>query len=186
MALQPMTVRLFNQAYFHRVPKRGTDALMHYSRFLFPLDAIQRWNRIYGRRGFHQFQCVVPPDRAARTIRLLLEKISAAGTGSFLAVLKSMGPPGIGYLSFAQPGFTLAVDFPNEPPARPLLAELERIAGEAGGRIYLAKDDTVSADQFANMYPSLQEFRAVLTHIDPDGRFQSDMARRLNIRGVGP
>ena len=186
VALRPMTVRLFNQLYFHRIPKRGTDALMPYSRFLFPLDAIHRWNRIYGRRGFHQFQCVVPPDGAEKTIRLLLEKISSAGTGSFLAVLKSMGPAGVGYLSFAQPGFTLAVDFPNEPPARPLLAELERIAGAAGGRIYLAKDDTVSAAQFATMYPSLPQFRSVLERVDPTGRFQSDMSRRLNVRGDRP
>jgi decaprenylphospho-beta-D-ribofuranose 2-oxidase len=181
-ALGRTTVRAFNTVYRLRVPAEGSERRMHYASFLFPLDALHDWNRIYGRRGFHQFQCLVPFEGGAAALRRLLEGISGSGLGSFLAVLKAMGKRGSGYLSFPAPGYTLALDFPNAPGVKELLARLERITADAGGRVYLAKDSTLSPDLLPTMYPDLDRFRAVLDEIDPQCRMTSDMARRLAIR----
>jgi decaprenylphospho-beta-D-ribofuranose 2-oxidase len=179
--LNPLSIRGFNAAYWRRVPPRGDEQVMHYNRFLFPLDGIQDWNRLYGRRGFHQFQCVLPEPVAAHGLRRLLETVGAAGTASFLAVLKWMGRQGRGMLSFAQPGVTLALDIPAKPGSRELLGRLERITRDSGGRIYLAKDSALSPEGFAEMYPRLGEFRAVRARLDPEGRLSSEMSRRLGM-----
>jgi decaprenylphospho-beta-D-ribofuranose 2-oxidase len=181
-ALGRTSVRAFNALYRRHVPAGGVESTMPYAKFLFPLDALHDWNRIYGRRGFHQFQCLVPFEGGAVTLRRMLEGIAQSGLGSFLAVLKAMGERGSGYLSFPAPGYTLALDFPNAPGVKELLARLERLAADAGGRVYLAKDATLSADLLPAMYPELDRFRAVLDEIDPQGRMTSDMARRLAIR----
>ena len=181
-ALGPATVRAFNALYRRHVPAEGSERTMHYAKFLFPLDTLHEWNRIYGGRGFHQFQCLVPFAGGAAALRQLLEAIARSGQGSFLAVLKALGERGSGYLSFPAPGYTLALDFPNAPGVKELLARLERITAEAGGRVYLAKDATLSADLLPAMYPDLDRYRAVLDEVDPDGRMGSDMARRLAIR----
>jgi decaprenylphospho-beta-D-ribofuranose 2-oxidase len=180
--LNGTTVALFNEAYYRRVPEGGRERIEGYRRFLYPLDAIQGWNRLYGRAGFYQFQCVLPDAAAARGLPLMLEEISRARRASFLAVLKTLGGEGRGYLSFPMRGYTLALDFPRRPGVEELLARLERLTLDHGGRIYLAKDATLSPEGFRRMYPRLPEFQAVLDRIDPDGRFNSDMARRLNMR----
>ena len=176
------SVRLFNFAYYRRLPAAGREERVAFERFLYPLDAIEDWNRIYGRRGFHQFQCVVPDEAAPRALRRMLEAVAAAGSASFLAVLKSLGGEGRGMLSFPMRGYTLALDFPHRPGIATLLSELEHLTLEYGGRAYLAKDADLSAGAVAVMYRRLPEFRALLARIDPDGRFSSDMARRLAIR----
>ena len=181
-ALSRTTVRAFNAVYRRHVPAGGTEGTLPYAKFLFPLDALHEWNRIYGRRGFHQFQCLVPFEGGASALRQLLDSIAQSGRGSFLAVLKALGERGAGYLSFPAPGYTLALDFPNAPGVNELLARLERITADHGGRIYLAKDATLSPDLLPTMYPELDRFRAVLDDIDPHGRLTSDMARRLAIR----
>jgi decaprenylphospho-beta-D-ribofuranose 2-oxidase len=184
--LNGFTVRAFNRLYYSRVPARGSESVLPYPTFLFPLDAVHDWNRIYGKRGFHQFQCVVPFEAGAAALRQLLEPIAASGHGSFLAVLKAMGPAGAGYLSFPRPGYTLALDFPNAPGATELIARLERIACDHGGRTYLAKDATLSAELMRRMYPQWQEMQTALAEIDPQGRMQSDLARRLQLRAPAP
>ncbi|HYC01876.1 MAG TPA: FAD-binding oxidoreductase [Azospirillaceae bacterium] len=176
------TVRAFNELYWRRIPAGGAQRTVPWRDFLYPLDAIHQWNRMYGKAGFHQFQCVVPMPGAPAAIRMLLEALGRAGRASFLAVLKAMGRPGLGHLSFAQPGLTLAVDIPNRPGVEALLAELERLTLDAGGRVYLAKDSALSPQGFRAMYPRLPEFREALATWDPQGRFDSDMARRLRIR----
>jgi decaprenylphospho-beta-D-ribofuranose 2-oxidase len=181
--LNPASVALFNEAYYRRVPAAGRERLLPYEKFLYPLDAIRDWNRIYGRRGFYQFQCVLPDEAAPRGLRALLEAISAARGASFLAVLKTLGGEGRGHLSFPLRGHTLALDFPRGAGTDELMARLERLTLDHGGRIYLAKDACLSAAGFAAMYPKLDVFRAVLREIDPQGRMTSGMARRLNIRG---
>jgi FAD/FMN-containing dehydrogenase len=103
--------------------------------------------------------------------------------GSFLAVLKSMGAPGRGYLSFPSPGFTLALDFPHGPRVTDLLARLESITCEHGGRTYLAKDSTLTPATMRRMYPKLDRFSEVLAQVDPLGRMASDLSRRLQLRG---
>lgn len=181
-ALNRRTVGLFNELYFRRVPAGGRERRMPAAAFLYPLDAILDWNRMYGRAGFHQFQCVVPDAQAGRGIPALMEAVSASGAGSFLAVLKTLGAGGRGHLSFPMPGFTLALDVPAGGAAEELLPRLERITLDHGGRIYLAKDSRLSPEGFRRMHPRLPEFRAVLERVDPHARFQSDLSRRLCIR----
>ncbi len=185
--LNPFSIRLFNAAYWRRVPSRGVVRWVPFEKFLYPLDALHDWNRIYGRRGFHQFQNVLPFEAGPRALRELLEVISSSGRASFLAVLKRLGagimPPGqAGLLSFPQPGYTLALDFPAGPGIEALYARLVAITRDYGGRVYLAKDALITADDFRAMYPRWDEFRTVLDDVDPGRRLQSDLSRRLRIR----
>ncbi len=182
VTLNSVCVRAFNYFYYRHVPANGVESLIPVETFMFPLDSIREWNRIYGRRGFHQFQCVIPFEYGDIGMRRILDAISKSGTGSSLAVLKAMGPRGAGYLSFAQPGYSLALDFPNRPGIASLIAQLNRIACDHGGRIYLAKDSTLSPDMFRVMYPELPKFQAVLADIDPGGRMNSDLAQRLGLK----
>jgi decaprenylphospho-beta-D-ribofuranose 2-oxidase len=181
-ALNPLSVRAFNSAYYARVPQQGREQRQSYERFLFPLDAVHDWNRFYGKRGFHQFQCVVPFEAGRAALVAMLELTSRAGRGSFLAVLKALGPAGTGYLSFPQPGYTLALDFPNARGASELIDRLQQIACDHGGRVYLAKDSNLRPEDLRLMYPELAKFQEVLAEIDPHGRMQSDLARRLRLR----
>jgi decaprenylphospho-beta-D-ribofuranose 2-oxidase len=180
-ALNPISVRAFNAAYFRRVPQEGRVRNVHAAKFLYPLDAIHGWNRIYGKRGFYQFQCVVPFDRGEEVLRGMLRVITASHRASFLAVLKRMGPGRAGFLSFPMAGYTLALDFPSGDGVAALYATLTRMTKDAGGRIYLGKDALMTADDFRTMYPEFPAFRAVLSEIDPNQRMQSDMAKRLKL-----
>jgi decaprenylphospho-beta-D-ribofuranose 2-oxidase len=181
-SLNRLTVRAFNELYWRRVPVGGQERQESYARFLHPLDALLDWNRLYGKAGFHQFQCVVPFEDGAATLRRLLEAVAHGAAGhSPLAVLKSMGQQGRGLLSFPRPGWTLAIDLPARSGVDGLFARLERITREAGGRIYLAKDAMLSATAFDAMYPNAAAFRAIRAVVDPDRRFQSDLARRVGL-----
>ena len=164
-----LTVRAFNATYYAAQKLAGRSRLQHWDPFFFPLDGVDRWNRLYGRRGFLQFQCVVPTPEALR------ELLKAAPT-SPLTVLKRFGSvPSPGILSFPRPGFTLALDVPNggeETFAQ--LARLEAIAMEAGGALYPAKDARMSPATFSRSYPRLEEFRRF---IDP--AFSSSFWRRV-------
>ena len=179
--LNGLSVSAFNAVYWRRAPVTADEQAVTYRTFFYPLDAIESWNRMYGKRGFQQFQCVVPFGTGEKALRLLLDTIAAAGAASFLAVLKTMGPKGRGMLSFGMPGYSLALDIPTKPGSKELFAALERITRDAGGCIYLAKDSAMSPAGFAAMYPELAAFRAVRARIDPQGRLSSDMARRLGI-----
>lgn len=181
-ALNSLSVRTFNAFYYAGVSSRGSERLLPYQTFLFPLDAIHNWNRIYGKRGFHQFQCILPFESATVGLTQMLELIAKSGHGSFLAVIKAMGQSGIGYLSFPRPGYTLALDFPNASGATELISRLERITCDYGGRTYLAKDSTLSPENFRRMYPNLEKYQAVIAEIDPRKRMHSDLARRIRLR----
>jgi len=180
-ALAAPIVRAFNQLYYHRVPEEGRTLLRPMQDFFFPLDRIHDWNRLYGRRGFHQFQCVVPPDQTD-ALRAMAEAIATSGLASPLAVLKKMGKGRAGYLSFPMEGFTLAVDFPNRPAAVQLIAELDRLTEAAGGRIYLAKDSLASCSTVRAMYPDYAAWRDAVEKADPDHRLATDLIRRLGLR----
>jgi decaprenylphospho-beta-D-ribofuranose 2-oxidase len=180
-ALNPLSVRAFNALFFRRVPAEGRLRQIPVGTFLYPLDAIHGWNRIYGKRGFYQFQCVVPYAEGAAVLRELLQVIAASRQASFLAVLKRMGTGRAGFLSFPMPGYTLALDFPCKAGVEALYARLCGITLESGGRVYLGKDALLSAAAFRAMYPEFEEFRAVLKEVDPGRRMQSGMARRLRL-----
>ncbi len=183
-ALAPPIVRLFNAAYLRRVPVGGRDRTRPLHAFFHPLDRLTGWNKLYGKRGFHQFQCVLPPDSAATTLDQMLREIATAGISSPLSVLKKMGAGRAGHLSFPMEGYTLAVDFPNSDRAGPLLAKLEGMTRSAGGRIYLAKDSSMGAEGLGAMYPELDDWREVVNRADPGGQFETDLSRRLNLRGL--
>ena len=171
-----MSLRAFNAAYFQINKRRSGKQLTHHEPFLYPLDNILDWNRMYGPRGFYQYQSVVPRENERDVTGAMLREIARSGQGSFLAVLKTFGDRlPIGMLSFPRPGVTLALDFPNRgDETLKLLDRLDAIVREAGGRIYLAKDARMSRDIFEAGYPRLTEF-----HQYRDPGMSSAMSRRL-------
>lgn len=173
--LNRYTVRAFNALYYRRQLGKVRRALTYYDPYFYPLDAIGRWNRIYGKRGFLQYQCVVPDDDGGAVLRRLLKEISNSGLGSFLSVLKTFGAvPGAGMLSFPRKGATLALDFPNRPSTMRLLDRLDGIVRAVGGAVYPAKDARMSAYSFQTYYPQWTEFA---TYVDP--QFSSGFWRRV-------
>ena len=169
-----LTLRAFNALYFHGT-RRG-DATTPYQPYFYPLDAIGDWNRIYGPRGFLQYQCVVPPAASADAIAELLRTIAASGSGSFLSVLKVFTErPAAGILSFPRAGTTLVLDFPNRGAATfCLLERLDDIVVAAGGAVYPAKDARLRGERFRRYFPRWQE---MLAHVDP--HFSSGFWRRV-------
>ena len=170
-----LSLRPFNAMYY-RLKKTQARQLQHYEQFFHPLDRIQDWNRLYGPRGFYQYQCVLPREVGAAGVQTLLKTISSAGMGSFLAVLKTFGQrDAVGMLSFARPGVTLALDFPNVGAATlDVFERLDAIVMEAGGRLYPAKDARMSRALFEAGYPRLNEFLPLR-----DAGISSAMSRRL-------
>lgn len=181
--LSPSVVRVFNAAYWRRIPQRGRTVVKSLESFFFPLDKIHNWNRLYGKPGFHQFQCVVPVYET-EALRGILTEIAKSGLASPLAVLKRMGPGRAGFLSFPMEGYTLAVDFPNRPLAERLIKRLEDRTAEAGGRIYLAKDAMAGPDVIKAMYPEHAAWLKAVTKADPEARYTTDLVSRLNLRSA--
>lgn len=153
-----LTLKLFNALYYRHTAAKAGSALTGYARYFYPLDGIRNWNRLYGRRGFQQYQFVVPEATARDALHAFLNAIASSGTGSFLAVLKRCGAlvsPGL--LSFPMPGISLALDFPQHDARNAaLFARLDAIVREAGGRQYPAKDAHMSGADFRAAYPAWQ------------------------------
>ena len=170
----------FNQAWFARAPRREHGRLRTLDGFFYPLDAVAGWNRLYGPRGFVQYQFAVPGGAEA-TLQAVVERLAEARCPSFLAVLKRFGP-GAGMLSFPVAGWSLAVDIPADHPGLGrLLDGFDELVAQAGGRIYLAKDARLRRATLADMYPQLERWRAVRDRADPAGRLRSDLGRRLGL-----
>jgi len=169
-----VTLRAFNALYFHGT-RRG-QSTVPYAPYFFPLDAVADWNRIYGPRGFLQYQCVVPPAQSEAAVGEMLQRIAAGGDGSFLTVLKVFTErPAAGILSFPRAGTTLALDFPNRGGATfDLLERLDDIVVAAGGAVYPAKDARLRGDRFRRYFP---RWESMLAHVDP--RFSSGFWRRV-------
>jgi decaprenylphospho-beta-D-ribofuranose 2-oxidase len=178
-ALNRFTVGAFNRLYRATHGER-TGAVEPLERFFWPLDAVGDWNRAYGRRGFVQYQLVVPMERAD-ALAAVLRRAAESGRASFLAVLKRFGPAGEGILSFPMAGWTLSLDFPVAPGLKEMLGEMDRTVADAGGRVYLAKDAMLDAATFARMYPAAEAFRAVRRTLDPAGVLTSSLARRVGL-----
>jgi len=180
-ALNPLSVRTFNELYFRRGAARtGAAELVPWDSYFFPLDAIANWNRIYGRRGFLQHQCVIPAHRARTVLAEILERVSRRGTASFLAVLKQLGDSH-GLMSFPLRGYTLAMDFPITDTLFDFLDEIDALVVAAGGRLYLAKDARQSRASFAAGYPGLGAFRDIRRRISANERLVSHLSARLGI-----
>ena len=179
--LNRLSVRIFNEAWFRKAPVRRRDELQTIPTFFHPLDMVGGWNRVYGPAGFLQWQFVVPFG-AERTLRRIVEALGRARCTSFLAVLKAFGEGDPGPLSFPAPGWTLALDIPTGVPGlAPLLDRLDDMVVAEGGRVYLAKDSRLRPELVAQMYPRLDEWRAVRHRVDPDARLSSDLSRRLGL-----
>ncbi|MDD2700463.1 MAG: FAD-binding oxidoreductase [Sideroxydans sp.] len=158
--INQLSLRPFNMAYYHLKKLRAGQKITHYEPFFYPLDNLLEWNRMYGPKGFFQYQCVLPREIGRDAVQAMLREISGAGDGSFLAVLKTFGNcPPVGMLSFPQPGVTLALDFTNHGERTfKLFAKLDAIVREAKGRIYPAKDARMPRELFETGYPRLPEF----------------------------
>lgn len=173
--INQLSLRAFNAAYFRQRLSCG-PVLSHYVPYFYPLDGVLNWNRIYGKKGFFQYQCVLPPEASKAALTELMKRIANSGQGSFLAVLKTFGQrESLGMLSFPRPGATLALDFPNlgEKTHR-LFSELDAVVAEAGGALYPAKDARMPAAMFRAGFPRWEAFT---NYIDP--RFSSGFWRRV-------
>ncbi|MDB4286036.1 FAD-binding oxidoreductase [bacterium] len=181
-ALNPLTVRMFNFAYYNKQFKKEVHSIQHYEPFFYPLDALNNWNRIYGKRGFTQYQFAIPPENGREGMHDILGRISKAGLGSFLAVLKTFGPQS-GMMAFPVKGYTLALDFAITKKLFPFLDELDKVVESYGGRVYLTKDVRLKPDTLARMYPQLPEFKALLDRLDPGQTIRSMQSERLGLHG---
>ncbi len=179
--LNRATIGAFNEAWFRRAPVERRGELQTVGAFFHPLDAVEGWNRLYGRAGFVQWQGVVP-FAATETLREVVGRLSAARVPTFLAVLKRFGPGSDAPLSFPAEGWTLALDVPaGVDGLAGLLDGLDELVVGAGGRLYLAKDGRVRPELVPVMYPRLDEWRHERARLDPEGRFRSDLGRRLGL-----
>lgn len=181
--LNPLSIMAFNELWFRSAPRDQRGEAQSLSTFFHPLDGVRDWNRLYGRRGFVQYQFCVPDDQSA-TVGRAIARLASSRLPSFLAVLKRFGAPTPGPLSFPQPGWTLALDLPVGPAKLPgVLDELDELVLDAGGRVYFAKDARLSPLKVRAMYPDLDAFLAVKQRVDPEHRLVSDLARRLDLVG---
>ncbi|MDQ3150939.1 MAG: FAD-binding oxidoreductase [Actinomycetota bacterium] len=174
------TITAFNELWYRKAPRRRRQEIQNITTFFHPLDLVGEWNRVYGPRGFLQYQFVVPFD-AADTFRRAIELIAASGQVSFLNVLKRFGAGNDAPLSFPTPGWTLTVDLPVTSGLAALCDRLDELVLDAGGRLYLAKESRTSAATLHRMYPRLDEWRKVRATVDPHGTFASDLSRRLQL-----
>jgi FAD/FMN-containing dehydrogenase len=181
MSLNWLSAKAFNELYFRTgARKSGSSHLVHWHPYFFPLDSIGGWNRIYGRHGFVQYQCVVPLKTAAAALGQILERTARRGDASFLAVLKKLGSGG-GLMSFPMPGLTLALDFKMSPSLPAFLHEMDQLVIAAGGRIYLAKDAGQSRATFEAGYSALTAFRDLRHSLGAAPRIQSKLSNRLGV-----
>lgn len=179
--LNVFTVKAFNEIWYRKAPNAETGAIQHSSAFFHPLDSVNNWNRIYGPRGFIQYQYVVPFSEV-EVVRKSLELLTKHRAGSFLSVLKRFGKPSGGLISFPIEGWTLALDLPVGATRLPrLLDQLDQMVLEANGRVYLAKDARVRRGVLEQMYPNLSEFKNIVSSVDPTRILSSDLTRRLGI-----
>ena len=179
-ALNPLSVRAFNALYYWNGSRQEGQQIVDWDGYFYPLDAILKWNRLYGRKGFMQFQCVLPQDRAREGLHRLMSAISESGQASFLSVLKRFGPQDSPF-SFPMEGYTLALDFPRHARAIALMPELDAITLDHGGRFYLAKDSRVPADTFATADPRAAAFAQWRRENGLADAFASAQSERLHL-----
>lgn len=179
-ALNTWSVKAFNELYYRKAPNEKTEAIIGYDTFFYPLDAIHNWNRIYGKRGFTQYQFVLPKATSKEGLKRILDVIAASGQGSFLAVLKLFGKQD-DLLSFPKEGYTLALDFPITPTLFELFEELDRLVLVYDGRLYLTKDVRMDAAMMGKGYEKLEEFKTIKEKVDPRSLFHSLQSKRVGL-----
>ncbi len=179
--LNGLTVKLFNALFYAKNYKKIMDSVVHYDGYYYPLDSILSWNKIYGKKGFVQYQFVLPLAGSKEGLVNILRRINKMGMGSFLAVLKLFGEQD-DLISFPMKGYTLALDFPIRPGLFEFLDELDKIVADYGGRIYLSKDARMKKEIFWKTYPHAHAFSQILKKYDPENRFVSHLSQRLTLK----
>lgn len=179
--LNKHSMSLFNSSYFALKKRTSKTSIVNYNSYFFPLDNIGNWNLLYGPNGFLQYQFIVPEDGAFEAISAVLHKVAKSGKGSFLSVLKKMGPANKNLLSFPMAGYTLALDFKFERNLFPLLEQLDDIVLSYGGRLYLAKDARMNEKMFKAGYPNWEKFMEIKLKFDPKSVFASQQSDRIGL-----
>lgn len=178
--INPLTVKAFNTLFYGKAKSGGTHKhIIDYDTYFYPLDGIHHWNRVYGKKGFAQYQFVIPPAQGYDGMLKILNEISKYKLPSFLTVLKSMGPGEKGMLAFPMEGYTLALDFPINQKLFGILDRLDEIVRDCGGRIYLTKDSRMKPGMFEQGYPQLADFLRVKSSLDANGKLASMQSNRL-------
>lgn len=181
--LNKFSIKAFNEAWYRKAPSKRHVGLESIPAFFHPLDGVRKWNHLYGKQGFIQYQFIVPLSET-ETLRKVIEEFARAGVASFLAVLKRMGPQNPAPMSFPTEGWTLTLDMAAGISGLPsLLARVDSMVLDAGGRHYLAKDSHVGPQAVRRGYPRLDEWMHVRDQMDPAGLWRSDLARRLKLVG---
>jgi len=178
--LNSITMKTFNGAYWHKA-KHNRTQIVPLMPYFYPLDSIGNWNRIYGKAGFLQFQCVIPKSDGVANMRKLLTEVANSGEGSFLAVLKQFGKANDNLLSFPTEGYTLALDFRLNESTMQIVSRLEAMTLDMGGRLYLTKDAVMQESTFKATYPNWEKFEAVREKYGATGKFSSAQSKRLGI-----
>jgi FAD/FMN-containing dehydrogenase len=179
--LNEWSVKAFNAMYYAKNYQKVMESTVHYDGFFYPLDSILNWNRIYGKRGFVQYQFVLPLENSKEGLKKILKRISQRGMGSFLAVLKLFGEQD-NMISFPMKGYTLALDFPMKAGLMEFLDELDEVVADNGGRIYLSKDARMRNQIFWETYPQAGVFKEIIKKYDPKNRFVSNLSKRLMLK----
>ena len=179
--LNQHSIKVFNSLYYLKHSKSNQTTTLPLKSYFYPLDAISDWNRMYGKKGFFQYQFVLPKEVGSKGLQSILEVIAQSGMGSFLAVLKAFGPSNQNLLSFPKEGFTLALDFKASNDAFKLAARLDAMVLDYAGRLYLAKDALMQASFFKQSYPQWEQFQATRAKYGAIGKFSSDQSRRLGL-----
>lgn len=174
-----LTVQAFNTVYWHAHPNRVRTAIVDPYKWIYPLDFVTDWNLMYGRRGFTQYQCVLPDSAGPQAARRFLELLTSRGGASFLCVIKDCGPEGIGLLSFPMKGVSIALDIPVRDGTQALVDALNEHVIREGGRVYLAKDSFTRAEHYRAMEPRLEEFQRIRRKWDPQLKLRSAQSIRL-------
>lgn len=180
--LNKFTVKAFNALYYGKVRKKDSTDIVGFEPYFYPLDLVNNWNRLYGSNGFAQYQFVLPMNEAKEGMTKVLKEIAHSGQSSFLAVLKLFGAQNEGWLSFPKRGLQLALDFPINKKSLELMDRLDDMIMEMNGRSYLAKDSRMKKAFFESSYPRLNDFKQLLSQIDPEGKFRSLQSERLGIK----
>lgn len=178
--INPLTTKAFNHVFYSKGNMDNFRHITDYDTYFYPLDFIHNWNRVYGKKGFAQYQFVIPPDNAYEGLVKILTLISDQKMPSFLTVLKYFGEQE-GMMSFPMEGYTLALDFPMSERLLPFLDELDELVLEYGGRLYLTKDSRMNREMLEKGYPNLEEFMAIKNRLDGGKVMQSMQSKRLGL-----
>ena len=179
--INPLTVKAFNTLYYAKAKSGQHQHVIDYDTYFYPLDGILHWNRVYGKKGFAQYQFASPPKTSYDGMVKILEAISAAKMPSFVSVLKTFGPGETGMIGFPMEGYMLALDFPITNRLFPFLDKLDDIVLDCGGRLYLTKDSRMKPEMMTKGYPRLPEFLAVKSKLDGGKVMQSLQSKRVGI-----